>query len=140
MVRGAECGGWGAGFGFKVRRGVQNPRTPHPAPRTSMRLTAVANDPAGFDVEGDLSEREPGLIAEAGHESEEPLDVAGVAHDAQRGANRAGTLAAAMLHELDEPRQVHVAGPCGIAHVVFGQPLSQLACARIAETAGPHGE
>src|SRR6185503_9701720 len=82
-----------------------------PAARSSQipgHLRAIADPPAGFDVEGDGAKREGRLVAESGHKSQQTFDVGEVAGEPERCADRACALPAAMLNDLHEARQIHV--------------------------------
>ena len=77
---------------------------------TSQRASAaVADHAAGRDVERHVANRQARLIAQASGKLEEALRVGEVARDAERHADRAGALAAAVRDELQEARQRHVA-------------------------------
>src|SRR6187399_2789283 len=105
-------------------------------PFQSLPSAAVADDATRFYVERHLAQRETALIAKIGGKAAEAIDVAAIGGDAERHADGAGALPAAVLHELDEMRQRHVAERRRFAHVGLGQAFRGLAGARVAEAAG----
>jgi hypothetical protein len=54
----------------------------------------IADDPAALDVERNVAEREPRLIAEASGELEEPVSIGEIARYPKGDADGAGTLPA----------------------------------------------
>src|SRR3954451_1505061 len=95
-------------------------------------LAAVADDAAALDVEGRFANGHPRLVLERAGEVHEVLYVGEVTGDAQRDANRSGTLPTAMGDELQEPRQVHIgAERDGSLDVVLGDVPGGLTRTRI---------
>src|SRR5262245_1262877 len=71
---------------------IDRPRTS--SPLRVITLRAIPSNPARFDVEARFADRQPRLVAEAGDESEEGVDVGEVADEPERRADRPGALAA----------------------------------------------
>lgn len=80
-----------------------NPRQPLPRPtayrlpRLRQGLADVTNDTAGLDVEGNVPDRQPSLIAEGGDESQKAPDVGKVRSHTNGRANGTGALVASVL-------------------------------------------
>src|SRR5258708_39830716 len=80
------------------------------------------------------ADRQRRAIAEAGGELHEALDVGEVADDAERDADGAGALAAALLQHLEEAGQRDArALRHPRAHVGLGQAVGGFSRARVAE-------
>src|SRR5712691_3870114 len=106
-------------------------------PAVDMSLTAITDDAARYDVEADGADGQMGLVAQCGREFEERLDIVEVARQAERHANRAGTLARAVLDHLKKPGQRHLAAAGQPReHVFFRQLLGRFAGSRVAEAPG----
>ena len=100
-------------------------------------LAPVANDAAGFDVEADVPDGQPRLVAERGDETQESLDIRKVRGDPDGSANGAGALVPALLHHAHEREQIDFVshGEPG-THIVFRQAFRNFSHARIAEASG----
>src|SRR5712691_8024326 len=99
-------------------------------------LTAISNDPPGFDVARDAADGEARQIAQALGKLDEAMGVSEAADQAERDANRARALAAAAGDQLEEAREVHVRVQIERgSDVGFRDPLRRLPRARVAEAA-----
>src|SRR5215472_7562325 len=101
-----------------------------------LLLASVADYAAGLYVEADFPDRQARLAAEGRDEAQETPDVTKIRRQADRRADGARALVAALLHQADEAMQIDVGAQAESgAHVLFGQAFGNFSRARIAEAA-----